>query len=249
MKIPKVSVIVPGYNEEKNIQKVLLQLSSCSSIDEIICVNDGSTDNTIDVIKQVPNIQCIDLKKNSGKAYAIAKGIEKAKGDIVLFLDADMIGFTDAIIQKLIKPLLSKKYSGVLGYPNNYRFDIVFRPLTGQRAYFKKDLLPHLSELKHKKYGLELYLNYLYKDKHIKIFALPKTLKHQLKHEKQPYDQAIKLYFKEAIDLLSEVTMRDNPISYFRNSFLYPFYFKKSHVTTNQLIKLKNLFKRISDQI
>ena len=105
----KISVIVPAYNEEKKIVGVINSLFNSNSFDQIICVNDGSTDNTLQLLKKFKKITLINLKKNHGKGYAIGKGIEKAHGEIIVFIDADKSGFNNKLIQQLIQPLLNKK--------------------------------------------------------------------------------------------------------------------------------------------
>lgn len=90
----KVSIIIPCRNEENNI-KILLNLLSKQDypIDEIICVDDESTDNTAQIIKKF-GAKLISIRNRpddwNGKPYAMTKGAESAKGDILLFLDADV---------------------------------------------------------------------------------------------------------------------------------------------------------------
>jgi len=239
-----ISVIIPAYNEEKNINYVLKSLTNSLLIDEVIVVNDGSTDKTLSIIKQFNNIKLINLKKNHGKGFAIAKGIEKSKGNIVIFIDADLTGLNDSHIKKLIDPIISQKKDVVIGYPNYLRADKLFLPLSGERAYWKKDLLPHLKEISNKGYGLELFLNYTFRNKRIKLFPLHRV-KTALKYEKQRYDTAAKLLLVESFDIISEILKQRNPVSYLMKSYLYSFYFKKqnSNKRLDRLIKYikKNL--------
>jgi len=239
----KISVIVPAYNEEKKIVGVINSLFNSNSFDQIICVNDGSTDNTLQLLKKFKKISLINLKKNHGKGYAIGKGIEKAHGEIIVFIDADKSGFNNKLIQQLIQPLLNKKYDGVIGYLTHIEADKLFRPLSGERAYWKKDLLPHLKEIKTKGYGLELFLNYLYRNKKIKLFPL-KGIKHALKYEKQSYETVAKLFLAESFDILSEIIKQKNPFSYIVKSYIYSFYLKKPGKNNNQLNRLTNYIKK-----
>ena len=94
---PKVSIIVPVYNGSDTITDCV---SSLEKLDyqkdklQIIIVNDGSTDDTAKLLeeKKLPNEFCvIDLEKNSGRAFARNHGLKKSKGEIIIFLDADMI--------------------------------------------------------------------------------------------------------------------------------------------------------------
>jgi len=96
--IKKISFIVVAYNEEKNIancmSSILNQRELKNSDFKIIVVNDGSMDKTADIVIDLSNnnkaIQLIDLKKNMGRGFARDAGIEKANGDYIVFIDADI---------------------------------------------------------------------------------------------------------------------------------------------------------------
>ncbi|MEK7177783.1 MAG: glycosyltransferase family 2 protein [Patescibacteria group bacterium] len=244
-----ISVIVPAYNEEKKIGGVLKSLINSSLIDEIIVINDGSNDKTLSIIKKFKKIILINLKKNHGKSYVIVKGIEKSTGDIVIFIDADLTGLNDSHLGNLINPLISGKKEIVIGYPNYIKADKLFLPLSGERAYWKKDLTPFLREMSKKGYGLELYLNYIFRNKKIKLFPLH-GVKTALKYEKQSYDMVAKLFLVESFDILSEILKQQNPISYLLKSYLYSFYVKKPKKNNSQIDKLikyvkNNLIQKI----
>ena len=94
-----VSVVIPSYRAEKFIGKSLLKikevLDSLSIDYEIICVDDGSTDKTLDKARNVASkfpakIRVVGYKNNLGKGYAVKFGMARAKGDIVGFMDAGM---------------------------------------------------------------------------------------------------------------------------------------------------------------
>ena len=91
---PKISVIIPMYNEEKNILKVLrsIQNQSLQEI-EIVCVNDNSKDKTLSMLedfqKQDPRITIITNKINRGVLYNRIYGAIQSKGEYVTFIDAD----------------------------------------------------------------------------------------------------------------------------------------------------------------
>ncbi len=244
-----ISVVVPAYNEEKKIGHVLRSLTNSMLINEIIVINDGSSDKTLSIIKNFKKIILINLKKNHGKSFAITKGIEKSKGDIIIFIDADLTGLNDSHIEKFINPLVIGKKDVVIGYPNYISADKLFLPLSGERSYWKKDLLPHLKEIINKGYGLELFLNYVFRNKRIKLFPLH-GVKTALKYEKQTYDMVAKLFLIESFDILSEILKQQNPISYLLKSYLYSFYIKKPKKNNNQIDRLikyvkNNLIQKI----
>lgn len=103
----KISCVVPIYNEGSRAGKVLKILSNHPLVDELIVVNDGSTDNSEEVIKKFKKIRLISHHPNRGKSYAVMKGIEKSKNNIIMLIDADLIGLTSRDISSLIKPVLS----------------------------------------------------------------------------------------------------------------------------------------------
>jgi len=95
----KLSLIIPVFNEEKNIQPLHEELSSTiSKLDnyefEIIFVNDGSTDNSLEEIKKIENqdqrIKTIDFSRNFGKEMAITAGINTCQGDACIMIDSDL---------------------------------------------------------------------------------------------------------------------------------------------------------------
>ncbi len=92
-----LSVIIPAYNEEFRIKKILIDIDEYlkkQNYDyEIIVVNDGSKDKTAEVVSvlesKIVNLRLIDNKENKGKGYAVKQGILQAKGKYRLFTDAD----------------------------------------------------------------------------------------------------------------------------------------------------------------
>lgn len=87
------SVVVPCYNEESNIRECILRIPDVGLWREIIVVNDGSTDRTEEIVKEImkdrTDIYLISYKKNCGKGYAANKGWQEAKGDVFMMLDSD----------------------------------------------------------------------------------------------------------------------------------------------------------------
>lgn len=89
--MPKLSIIVPVFNEEQTIRLVLEKLISLSLEKEIIVVDDGSTDSTGEIINSfVPAVKIIKHEINSGKGSAIRSGLACAQGDFIVFCDADL---------------------------------------------------------------------------------------------------------------------------------------------------------------
>jgi dolichyl-phosphate beta-glucosyltransferase len=95
---PKLSVIIPCYNEEKRLHPTLVRVTEWldeQGIDaEILAVDDGSKDATVELIKEAANedrrIQCLENGANRGKGYSVGHGVTHAKGEQILFSDADL---------------------------------------------------------------------------------------------------------------------------------------------------------------
>lgn len=100
----KISVCVPLYNEEKNVERCLRSLSGYMKetfLDgyEVIFINDGSKDRTEQIVKSFedPAFRLISYPENRGKGYALRKGIAASGGDIIFFTDCDLAYGTDVI--------------------------------------------------------------------------------------------------------------------------------------------------------
>lgn len=96
MKYPKkISIIIPAYNEEQRLKNTVLSINNYFNDQnfEIIIINDGSSDNTLKLINDLQNtlinLKFVSYQINQGKGHAVKKGIEKARGEYILFLDAD----------------------------------------------------------------------------------------------------------------------------------------------------------------
>ena len=105
-----ISALIPAFNEEKTIGNVISVLKRCKEISEIIVINDGSQDNTSVVAKSY-NVNVVDSKYNLGKGGAICKGLKVSKGDIILILDADLIGLQQKHIYSLLNPIVYENSS------------------------------------------------------------------------------------------------------------------------------------------
>lgn len=90
-----LSVVVPAYNEERFIAalvgKVLaVDLSPFGLRKQVIVVDDGSTDRTADIVREIPDVLLHRMERNSGKGAAVRAGIRRAEGDLLMIQDADL---------------------------------------------------------------------------------------------------------------------------------------------------------------
>ncbi len=162
-----VSVIIPCYNEEGNIENCIKRVPKLGRKTEIIVVDDGSKDKTAEIAKKLKskysNLRLISYKPNHGKGYAVKAGLDVAQEDILLILDADM-AVSPEELTKFIKPLeegkadftngtrfIYKMEKGAMGKLNNIgnRFmGVMFSLVLGQKitdslcgtkVFFRKD--------------------------------------------------------------------------------------------------------------
>lgn len=162
----KVSCVIPAYNEEPRIENILRAACGHPLISEIIVVDDGSQDNTKEVVKKFHEVRLVINEKNMGKSYTVARGIEEAKEDIILLLDADLIGLTQKNITDLIEPVISGRADMSISLRQNaiwlYR-KIGLDLVSGERVFYKKIVERDLEKIKNLfGYGLETcYFNKL----------------------------------------------------------------------------------------
>lgn len=115
----KLSIIIPVFNEEKNIKIVISQVKNVpiEMEKEIIIIDDGSRDKTREILQSYVKdltIKTIFQSKNQGKGSAIRRGLEEARGDFIMIQDADM-EYSVADYPKLLKPFLLQNAQVVYG--------------------------------------------------------------------------------------------------------------------------------------
>jgi glycosyltransferase involved in cell wall biosynthesis len=114
----EISVIIPCYNSEyyisNNLNKIYTFLKRKKLKSEIVCINDGSTDNTLLILKKLKekfNIKIINNKNNVGKSFSIIKGIVNSKYKNIILIDSDITYFK---YLKLIIFYLQKDYDLII---------------------------------------------------------------------------------------------------------------------------------------
>ena len=105
---PKISLVIPMYNEQKNIKKVIRSIQNQNLQDiEIVCVNDNSNDKTLEILKELqkedPRITILTNRQNRGVIYNRIYGAIRSKGEYVTFIDADDALCNINILEKAYK--------------------------------------------------------------------------------------------------------------------------------------------------
>ncbi|WP_353892056.1 glycosyltransferase family 2 protein [Proteinivorax hydrogeniformans] len=180
--------IIPAYNEEKTIGNVVKVVKGNKNVSEVIVVSDGSTDKTAQVAKN-NGARVIELTENKGKGGAMNEGLKSCGADIILFLDADLIGLTDTHVESLLSPVLRGDTLMTLGVFSQGRATTdlaqkVAPYLSGQRA-IKRELLHKVSDLDVSRFGVELALTRFVENNKInlQVVQLP-DMSHVMKEEK-----------------------------------------------------------------
>lgn len=185
----KLSAIICAYNEEGTVIDVVTTVNEYF-FDEVIIVNDGSTDNTDSILKELNDFYkftYIVLPENKGKGYAMATGIENANSEIIVFIDADLSNMQEEHFTQLITTVLNNEADMVLGQATETLIDFKMNPFksfTSVRALFKNDILQILEDIKSSKLGVETLINLYYQShgKRVKYLMLP-ILKHTIKSD------------------------------------------------------------------
>ena len=144
----KVSVVVPVYNEENRIYPFIADLDRYTKTIadmEVIFVNDGSSDGTIDILKKYAahhrNTRIVSYSKNRGKGYAVKQGVAAATGEKIIFIDADNATRPNEITK--MADLLDK-FDVVVGdrtHPKSYVAQPSLRQATGKLFNFYANTL------------------------------------------------------------------------------------------------------------
>lgn len=159
----KVTAIVPAYNEATRIGAVLAVLTQCECLDEIIVIDDASTDNTKEIVSTY-NVRYLQNTKNLGKGKSLDKAIAQASGDIFFFCDADVKGLRRSVVQAIVGPVQAGKVEMFIGMRNRkifvIRFIFIFLALLGGERAITRNLWEILPDFYKKRFRVEAGLNF-----------------------------------------------------------------------------------------
>lgn len=170
----ELSIVIPVFNEAENLNPLVTKLREVLEIThksyEVILIDDGSTDGSFEVLKELANshkeLRIIRFRRNFGQTSAFSAGFEMAEGDIVVTMDADLQN-NPADIPKLLEEL-EKGYDIVSGWRKNRAEDYFTRRLPSQIANF---LISFITGVKLHDYGCSLKVYRSEVVKNIKLYG------------------------------------------------------------------------------
>lgn len=158
-----ISCIIPAYNEAVRIGEVLTSVVGHPLIDEVIVVDDGSTDGTAEVVEQIAGLRLIRQVPNKGKTWAVTVGINEAKGSHLLLVDADLLGLSPDDLTRLITPVRDGAADVSISLRRNaprlwHLIGIDY--ISGERVVRKSLFDGRMAEMRAlPKFGLEVFMN------------------------------------------------------------------------------------------
>ncbi|MBP7110851.1 MAG: glycosyltransferase family 2 protein [Firmicutes bacterium] len=207
----KVVAIVPAYNEGPRVAAVTSVLKRCALIDRVLVIDDGSQDNTAEAAKAT-GVDVLTLPRNMGKGAAVAKGIKATDSEVILLMDADLVGLTEKHVNDLVVPVLNGQADMTIGMFRGGRVltdlaQMVTTFLSGQRALKRSLFEP--SELEDTEYGLETILTQIANEKSLivkKVFL--DELTQVVKEEKMGVSEGMRTRFKMYWHVIKQVFKR-----------------------------------------
>ena len=211
---PRCAAIIPAYNEAGRITNVLKSIAAARYVDELIVVTDGCDDTTADEAHGFaawfaqnapqdrlprPEIRIFELKQNIGKGGAMTHGAMLTDAEVLLFLDADLIGLqtsqVDAMLEPMCHPDPARRADMTLGLFGAARGGLMgwwlsfchrkIAAITGQRA-IRRDVFLAVPDLTRSRFGVETaitrYVRHAWK---LRVAEVPlHGVTHPIKEEK-----------------------------------------------------------------
>ncbi|ADG06247.1 glycosyltransferase family 2 protein [Kyrpidia tusciae] len=200
-----LSLIIPAYNEEERIGQVLDAVIAAGVFDQVIVVDDGSTDRTAEVAT-AHRVEVVRLPTNRGKGAAVAAGLSRAQGEVIGFLDADLVGLRPEHIRALVLPVIEGQADMTIGLFGGGRLSTDLAQkltpiLTGQRVVHRRWLPP--ADFSMARYGIEVLLHKHVKDSGGRIVEVSlDEVTHHMKEEKLGWRKGVAARLRMYWDIL-----------------------------------------------
>ena len=216
----KITAIVCAFNEEKTIRGVMDALLASAWIDEVIAVDDASVDGTARILtdyQHLDQVKLIMLPENRGKGYGMSSAAARASGDVLCFVDADLINLSEEHIALMVETFFTEEADMLLGSPIRGKKKPFlknldpFLTLTGERVLYRKDFLQMSDEIFPSGYGVETLLNEGFREqgKRVHLIFLP-CLIHPRKFEKTTLLKALDEFLVEGKEILAAIWKKEH---------------------------------------
>ncbi len=215
-----ISCLIPFYNEGNQILKVLDVISKVNGIDQIVAVDDGSTDLAfLKIQSRFPKVRLVRHQKNQGKTAAVKTALKEINSDFTLLCDADLRSLKVSEIQAVVTAINNKLDMVILRNfkPNpNYslvnRFRLIRRIsfiLSGQRILKTQDLSMAIKEFDSNGYQLETAVNQYMIDHNKKVKWLSYSATNNYKIKELGLRRVIFKYLKMTYHILSCIGLKN----------------------------------------
>ncbi|GFN22643.1 MAG: glycosyltransferase family 2 protein [Thermoanaerobacteraceae bacterium] len=190
----KVTAVIPAYNEAATIGSVIEVLRRVPLVDEIIVVSDGSEDATAEVARK-QGARVIELAENCGKGVAMVRGAREARGEVLIFLDADLEGLTPEHVENLLNPVLQGEAEMTIGVFARGRCltdwaQVIAPHLSGQRAMPRALFLG--AGIEDSRFEVEVMLSTVARRRGWRVKKVPLfNMTHVMKEEKRGFARGI----------------------------------------------------------
>jgi glycosyltransferase involved in cell wall biosynthesis len=212
-----ISAIIPAYNEARNILNVLRPLRQVPAIKEIIVVSDGSSDETVKLVRDFGGAKVIALPKNVGKTNAVMRGVAEAEHPTLMFCDADLINLKTYHITDLIAKYCEGFEMVIMdkgSQPWIFRNLVKSAPaVSGTRILDKKHFC-QVPFIETDRFQFEIRINDYFIDKNLSIAVTPaEEIYDPRKFVKYPFLKGLFLDLKGGLEVLAS----DDPSSIVKN--------------------------------
>ncbi len=218
--MPKLSVIIPVYNEADTIRKVLERVEKVAIDKEIVIIDDASSDGTREVLKGLegrPGIRVFYHQQNRGKGAALRTGFKNARGDIVLIQDADLEYFPEEY-PELVEPIeqgwaevvygsrfLGRKHrvlyfhhymaNRFLTFVSNVFTNLNLTDMETCYKVFRRDIIQSI-EIRQDRFGFEPEITAKIARRKLRVFEIP------ISYNGRTYAEGKKINWKDALKAL-----------------------------------------------
>ena len=209
-------MIIPAYNEEATVADVVKAAREAGPlVGQVIVVDDGSNDNTSEQAQQA-GAEVLRLPYNSGKVRALLAGAEAAVGEILVFLDADLVGITPHHLGLLALPLIHREADMTVGVFRRGRLSTdlaqALAPwLSGQRG-LSRELFLRARDRLGSGFAAEVGLSLYAKRQGLRVVQVPlEGVTHRTKEEKRGFWPGVGARMRMYLDIWRALTQLPHP--------------------------------------